>query len=134
VVAEDIVQGAYLKFYLLDDPESIDNPFGYLLTICKNIHRDKIKSSKVRDLYTQYLKYVEDKINEHSPERLLIIDEEYKSTIELIDRLPPRCKRVFVMRIVYGMSHKEIAAYLGITKHAVEKHIRRSRDRIRDML
>ena len=133
MVAEDIVHDAFMRFYLLDDPESIDNPFSYLLTICKNIHKDKIKASKVIDRYNEYYKKHGELMNEISPERMLIIDEKYSSTFKKIDRLPPRCKRVFIMHRVYSMSHKYIAKTLGISKHAVERHVIRAVERINAM-
>ena len=40
-----------------------------------------------------------------------------------LERLPPRTRQVFVMHKVEGMKLREIAAALGITQSAVEKHV-----------
>ena len=37
--------------------------------------------------------------------------------------MPPRCRRVFLMAKVYGMSYKEIAAELNIGTSVIEKHV-----------
>ena len=37
--------------------------------------------------------------------------------------LPPKRRKVYLMRKVYGMSHKEIASNLGITVSTVEAHL-----------
>jgi RNA polymerase sigma-70 factor (ECF subfamily) len=42
---------------------------------------------------------------------------------EAVEALPEKCRRVFIMRKVNGMRHKEIADHLGITVGAVEKHL-----------
>jgi len=42
---------------------------------------------------------------------------------EAVAGLPPQCRRVYLMRKVYGMSHKEIAGQLGIAVSTVEKHL-----------
>lgn len=42
---------------------------------------------------------------------------------EAVARLPPKCRRVYLMRKVHGMSHKEIAQHMGITTTTVERHI-----------
>jgi RNA polymerase sigma-70 factor (ECF subfamily) len=42
---------------------------------------------------------------------------------EAAAQLPPRCRRVYLMRKVHGMSHKEIAEELNIAISTVEKHM-----------
>ena len=42
---------------------------------------------------------------------------------EAVASLPKQCRRVYLMRKVHGMSHKEIAGQLGISPRTVERHI-----------
>lgn len=42
---------------------------------------------------------------------------------EAVAALAPQCRRVYIMRKVYGMPHKEIAERLGIALKTVEKHL-----------
>ena len=37
--------------------------------------------------------------------------------------LPPKCRKVYLLRKVYGMSYKDIAATLQISDSTVEAHI-----------
>ena len=37
--------------------------------------------------------------------------------------LPPKCRKVYLLRKVYGMSYKDIAATLKISDSTVEAHI-----------
>jgi RNA polymerase sigma factor (sigma-70 family) len=39
-----------------------------------------------------------------------------------IDSLPARCREVLILRKLYGLPQKEIAARLGISENTVEKH------------
>ena len=41
---------------------------------------------------------------------------------EAVATLPPQCQKVFVLKKVYGYSHKEIARKLGISISTIEKH------------
>jgi RNA polymerase sigma-70 factor (ECF subfamily) len=41
----------------------------------------------------------------------------------VIDELPPRCRQVFALHNIHGMSYSEIAKDLGISESGVEKHI-----------
>ena len=42
---------------------------------------------------------------------------------EAIQSLPTRCRQVFTLRKIYGLSQKEIAARLGISAHTVSAQI-----------
>ena len=44
---------------------------------------------------------------------------------QLIEGLPVKCRRVFVLRRIHGESQREIARMLGITEAAVEKQAAR---------
>jgi len=39
--------------------------------------------------------------------------------------LPLQCRRAFILKKVYGLSQREIAAYLEISESTVEKHVAR---------
>ena len=49
-----------------------------------------------------------------------------RQELELLGRaiasLPERCREVLILRKLYGLPQKEIAARLGITENTVEKH------------
>ena len=42
---------------------------------------------------------------------------------EAVASLPPKRRKVILMKKVYGMSHKEIARRMGTTVSSVEKHL-----------
>ena len=46
--------------------------------------------------------------------------EDIQLLILAIQSLPERCRRVFTLRKIYGLSQKEIAARLGISENTVE--------------
>ena len=43
-----------------------------------------------------------------------------------IDKLPEKCKRVFILNKKEGLTHNEIAEYLQISTKTVESHITRA--------
>ncbi len=50
-------------------------------------------------------------------------NQEIELMTQAIQALPDRCRQVLTLRNVYGLSHKEIAAQLGITTGTVEAQI-----------
>ena len=61
-----------------------------------------------------------------APDSPLIKKEVENQVKKVLDRLPDRCREVFVMSRFNGMKNREIAEKLGISQTAVEKHIRRA--------
>jgi RNA polymerase sigma-70 factor (ECF subfamily) len=51
-----------------------------------------------------------------------------------IDELPPRCREVFVLHKLDGLSHADVADRLGISRNMVEKHVIRAMRHFRDRL
>jgi RNA polymerase sigma-70 factor (ECF subfamily) len=51
-----------------------------------------------------------------------------------LDELPPKLRVLVVLKDVYGLSHEEIAAELGISVSAAKVRLHRGRKRLRDLL
>ena len=58
-----------------------------------------------------------------SPEVCLVHREELARVRRAVDELPPRCREVFLLHKVAGLSYKEIALQLGISKNTVMVHM-----------
>jgi len=52
-----------------------------------------------------------------------LTDSEFSNFCEAIRLLPVQCRKVFVLKKVYGYSQREIAAQLNLSESTVEKHI-----------
>jgi RNA polymerase sigma factor (sigma-70 family) len=52
-------------------------------------------------------------------------EEMFLNFCRAVSSLPVHCRRVFILKKVYGLSQKEIASLLGIASSTVEKHIAR---------
>lgn len=51
-----------------------------------------------------------------------------------LDELPPKLRVLVVLKDIYGLSHEEIAAELGISVPAAKVRLHRGRKRLRDLL
>lgn len=58
-----------------------------------------------------------------SPEKIFIYQEISRKVKRTIQRMPSRCRLVYVLVKQQGMSYKEAAALLNISVKAIEKHM-----------
>lgn len=123
--AEGVVQNVFLKLWeQMDRIDEISNLNAYLFTLVKNNSLDAIKHKNVK------LKFIEQKkaiiqmryIND-STEALLLENELEKRILEAIEKLPQKCKEVFVESRFYGRKNREIAEMYAISKRTVDNHI-----------
>ncbi len=121
---DDIAQNALVSAMDAEASRLIDNPKAYLYTTARNLairtHREKAREIVA---YVDGLDLAEAPSAAPSQEDAIISRERLELMCEALETLSPNCRRVFVMRKVYGYSHKEIADSLGLAVSTVEKHL-----------
>ena len=66
--------------------------------------------------------------------RKLYLKDDMAAIEDAVRLLPDRCRQIFRMSYIDGMSHKEIALKLGITVSTVDNHIYKALKMLRDNL
>ena len=121
---EDIVQETFVKSYQADLKQDIKYARSYMLKTAKHLalnhiakwdnqHCDSLDSS---DDYQQSLKSMQLEDEVTSKERFLLF-------CRATEQLSQPVRKCFILKKVYGMSQKEIAAYMKLSESTVEKHI-----------
>ncbi|OGT82263.1 MAG: hypothetical protein A3J35_00220 [Gammaproteobacteria bacterium RIFCSPLOWO2_02_FULL_52_10] len=121
---EDVSQETFLRAYTTEKTREIEQPKSFLFRIAKHIALTQL-TQKSRQI-TDYLEDFDDSevlLIEDTVEDEFLARETLGIHCEAVAGLPPQCRRVYLMRKVYGMSHKEIAGQLGIAVSTVEKHL-----------
>lgn len=129
--AEDIVQEMYERLAALPDGgEGVENVPAFLNRMAMNLAFDRQRSGSraaARDgewLSAHALVEGPEPIAEApTAEDVVGGRQELRLLRDAIDTLPPQSKRVFEMHKLQGRPHAEIAASLGISRSAVEKHM-----------
>jgi RNA polymerase sigma-70 factor (ECF subfamily) len=128
--AEDLVQEIYIRLANVDPAVEVDNPVAYLYRLGSNLMLDRLRGERrtgQRDaawLETQTARFGDQDV---SPEPSAEAAVAARQRLELLRRalldLSPQTQRVFRMHKFEGMSHPQVAAALGISRSAVEKHM-----------
>lgn len=142
--AEDIVQETFSRIWsshtVLADEQDGASVRSYLYRCVRNRAIDYLRNSEnCRDRLDDYLNNA---ALEHHVEHLLIDREgeayDYRVLLHevqaVVAAFPPKTRQVFVMSRMHKMSNKEIAAALGVSVKAIEKHITKALLRIREHL
>jgi RNA polymerase sigma-70 factor (ECF subfamily) len=122
----DIVQDAYLKISNLASVTHILNGRGYFFSTARNMLLDRIRRERIVriDSMTEMesLTLVDE---DPGPERRVSARLELERVRRLIDALPDRCRQIFELRRIQGVSQREISQRLGVPEHTVEAQARR---------
>ena len=122
---EDVAQEAYLRAYVAEQREIIEQPKAFLFRIAKNLALTKLtrKSRQITD-------YIEEASAAIVLDTAAGADEELEAYqcldlyCEAVSQLPEKCRLVFLYRKVHGLSHSDISERMGLSVSSVEKYLR----------
>ena len=130
-IAEDLVQDAWLKLEKARPEQTIENPAGYITRIAHRIVSDHVRKERRRaGIDGELAELLWESVDAVSPERALIDRENLNAVRAVLDDLPEKTRRIFLMNRIDGISHRRIAEMLGISDEAVYYHIRRALERL----
>ena len=121
--ASDIVQEIFIRIWESRNFINPDLSFSsFLYTMARNrilnYFRDIDIDVKVKEILATH------KVTEEEAIDSKIIYTEYQVILQnAISQLPPQRRKIFNMSRIESMSHKEIAAELGISVNTVQEHI-----------
>lgn len=121
---DDIVQESYAVLTALDNVAHVNNPRAYLFTVARSVILQHVRRARIVSIESvadiERLGIVPDEL---SPERHAVSHQELRRIGVLIAGLPAKCRQVFVLRKIEGLSQREVAARMGVSENTVEKHV-----------
>lgn len=122
--ADDVVQEALIRVLRAWGEEDLKSPKAYFFAIARNLALDHIRRSKVifneSILNNEAMDLLDEAV---SIEETVSRNHELEILTEAIQSLPERCRRVFTLSKVYGMTYNQIAEEMGITFNTVSAQI-----------
>ncbi|MFY9152209.1 MAG: RNA polymerase sigma-70 factor [Prolixibacteraceae bacterium] len=120
VVSEDIVQSVFMKLWETRQTLEIRSFRSYLIQSVKNRAIDHLRNQEVKDKYTSF-KF--ESAQEEMQEDLWTKIELDELLQQAIDKLPPRCREIFLMSRNENIKNAEIAEKLQLSGRTVETQI-----------
>lgn len=123
---DDVVQESFLRLLRAKSTGRIACARAYLFTTARNVACELFRKLRIYEP-----KPVTDAAVLRVAEEGADVVEKVSSAQEIvllfeaIDRLPSRCREIFVLRKLHGLSQRDIAAKLGISECTVEVQITR---------
>jgi RNA polymerase sigma-70 factor (ECF subfamily) len=134
--AEDAIQQAFVRLYAYQRREVVRDPSAFLVDVLRKVRVERWRSARRR----QEL-FVETPVEElkladlsPSPEECALADQRLERIRRRLEELGPRTQQVFFLHRLAGLTYPQIAAAVGVSVSAVEKHIARAALAIHDEL
>ncbi|MEO6246603.1 MAG: sigma-70 family RNA polymerase sigma factor [Opitutaceae bacterium] len=121
IETDDIVQEAYARLLRAHAEGTVVSPKAFLFHAARNLALNHVRHRS----YTHPTALTETDTSrvldtaEGVPESVARA-EDIQLLIQAIQSLPDRCRQIFTLRKIYGLSQKEIAARLGLSENTVE--------------
>lgn len=124
---EDVVQETYVRVCKFEEDNSISYPNTFMFRTAKNIALDHVK--RAESVLTDSAKSDDDfDLNsldgwDDEPYQRTAANNEFELFCKAVRTLPRQCRRIFVLKKVYGYSQRDIASRLNISESTVRKHV-----------
>nr|WP_103070466.1 RNA polymerase sigma-70 factor [Aquimarina sediminis] len=131
--AEDIVQNVMLKIWKNRERLKINTSIkSYLYKSCYYELVDTYKKNKKELNYIEQIQ--KEALDIFMEEDNDFIKKQIKRIQIEIDKLPPKCKEVFILNKIQGLKYREVAEQLDISVKTVEAQMSKAMVRIKDAL
>jgi RNA polymerase sigma factor (sigma-70 family) len=130
-LAEDLFQDARAKMLGDAAGKSVGNPVPYIFQMLANLVEDHRRSERARlqrgrDWGDRGEGLEPDRADHVTPEQSAADRDMLAKTLDALQQLPGRTREIFLAYRIEGKSQKQIAADLGLSLSAVEKHLQRA--------
>lgn len=118
----DIIHNVFLSVWERRETLIMDNPEAFL------IHAVKIQILKFFRDNASRKSHLQNSLQDYSEADTSTLQAIYFNNLServylLVDKLPPQCRRIYLMRDQEGLNNTEIATELGISVSAVKQQI-----------
>ncbi|GAA6138717.1 hypothetical protein NBRC116583_24640 [Arenicella sp. 4NH20-0111] len=127
---EDILQDTYINTYQSSLKQEILFPKAFMVKTAIRLANRSIQLARRVDSDVDVSEQSDEKLFAYDvatfssqTEKEVLNREDFGLLCAAVEELPEQCRKVFVLKKIYGLSQKEIAKKLSISESTVEKHV-----------
>lgn len=120
--AADLAQDTFMRVFLSGHVDSLHEPRAFLTTVATGLLSNFHRRKKLEQAYLEALQYLPE-TESPSPEVKIIMLETLVEIDGLLDQLPYKVRRAFLLSQLDGMSQAEIARDLHVSISTVKRYI-----------
>lgn len=121
---DDVVQEALLKIFKAREKADLKSPKAFFFAVARNAAVDSMRKAKVAVTDSLIDEEVLEIVDEgESVDEVAARNHELEILTQAIQALPERCRRVFTLSKVYGMTYNDIARDMDISFNTVSAQI-----------
>ncbi len=124
--AKEVAQEAYVRLLKLDQPGAVSFLRAFLFKTAANLAVDRIRHEQMARRVARDSKLLEELSAQPTPEKFATDAQELRLAERLIDELPPKCRRAFLLHKVYGLDFADIAKQMGLGERMVRTYVCRA--------
>ena len=123
---DDIVQETYARLAAMDSVAEVRDPRTYTFQTAHSVVLSYVRRARIVSIRAAVdMDELDAAEYEFSLEREWESRDELQRLGEVIATLPDKCREVFVLRRVEGLSQREVSQRLGLAESTIEKHMAR---------
>jgi RNA polymerase sigma factor (sigma-70 family) len=120
----DLRQEVYVRVLEAARKEIPDRAKQFVFSTARNLIIDRVRREQVVPIEAVAdLDALTIAMDSPGAERTAMARDELRRLMAALDRLPPRCREVFMLGKVEGLGGREIAARLGVTESTISKQL-----------
>lgn len=133
-ISKELTQDIFIKLWTIRESlNEVRNLDGYIYILCKNTALNHLKKIRNNQLMMESLKKII--IDGHRELEDQLTYKDYKNMVdEVVSKLSPQRKKIYLMSREEGLSINEIAEKLGLSANTVKNHLVTSLSIIREYL
>ena len=133
-IAQEILQELFVRIWEKRNNINPDLPFkSFLFSIAQNLVYDHFRKIALNEKFRSHFILSHSEGYEHVEEELFF-KQTQQHIMNAIAKLPPQCRRVFVLFKLEGKSYQEICETLQISKSTVNNHITKANAALKHQL
>ena len=132
VDVDDVIQDSYLRILRSHKEKPIKAPKAFLFATARNIALNMIRASNVRGERLSLIEDMEILDSEQDVQESIARNQELEALTTAIQSLPKKCRQIFTLCKVYGMTPKEISKEMNLSLPTVYRQLSIGLDKCAD--